>query len=104
MATQQQEVNILVMEEVEFKSEKPPRYFRKGCCNLRPYLQDFDRRKELKLVFEDNSPYQKKAKQRFHRRTSLKEEAPKSPYVSDSDSMKTPDPKQMQFFLSEIKY
>ena len=53
------ELNVLVMEEVEFKSEKPPRYFRKGGVNLKPYLRDFDRRRQLKLIFDDNSPTRK---------------------------------------------
>ena len=62
MSEKDKENNIqecLLLEEVELRSERVPRYFRKRKTyySVKPQLQDFDRRTQMKLRYEDNKPY-----------------------------------------------
>jgi hypothetical protein len=52
---------VLLIDEIEFGSEKTPSYFRKPkySYSLKPQTKWFDLRDEKKQIYDDNTPYQK---------------------------------------------
>ena len=98
--------DVLVKEEVEFKSEQAPRYFRRmdGYYSLKPREKDYDRRKEAWRNFEDNRYYLLPKQERV-KMDVLLSLTPDQPYESEDslDSVETMVPQAVRFMAAEIR-